>query len=197
MSIFWWRPFAAVLNATFSCAMAVWDKAEVMKRRRMGGIVHRRVRVDIYPGLCAMDAKETTLGLATYTQWLHWQRLPWKKTSFWMQSTTTSKCRTLSNGLCCVFQSRQIYGASSWSKGHVWPNFGTRSAAQSSWRVTSPSMGHTLRGSVFCGRRHFCVPRVWQGLQVEKEMEAWDVGWNRFERFSVVRSSVKWDMNSE
>ena len=41
-----------------------------MKRRKMGGIVPRRVHVDIHPGLCAMDAKETSLGLATYTQWI-------------------------------------------------------------------------------------------------------------------------------
>ena len=36
----------------------------------MDGIVHRRVHVDIYPRLCAMDVKEITLGLATYTQWI-------------------------------------------------------------------------------------------------------------------------------
>ena len=53
------RPFAAVPKVTFTCAMAVMDKVEGWKRRRMGGIVPRRVHVDLHQGCFVRRTQET------------------------------------------------------------------------------------------------------------------------------------------
>ena len=154
-------------EATFYCAMAVKDKR--MERRKLGGIVPRRVHVDVHQG-CSVrrTQKRPTLGLPTCTRnlsvsWVTedflWDHEWITETRVTMKENLILEARHYDIEVPCLLQWALLWFSAPTNLNRKFLNNGARvakprdtvsSAIELSCNIASK--GLTPRGSVSCGR---------------------------------------------